>query len=347
MSNFARTEKNKQPYTSRRFIMRRFLVATILLVATACSAKSPLPPNQSPGIAALTATAAGPRAQKIYVALNNEIATYPATANGNVSPSVLIAGAKTELAFADSLFVTNAGAIWTCPTSYRIVAFAAGAHGNVAPVRRINTNLVPCYGFAVDRTGRVAVVGGGGGGRVQIWNPGARGNAQPSQTIFGPRTQIDRPWGLAFSYPGALYVTSMADFPPSVAGQNIAAFAPTANGNATPLRVISGSNTGIAVPKSIFIDQWRNLIWIVNERGGSIEAFPLAADGNASPAIAIAGPRTRLENPLAVAVDAAGYVYASSPTTITVYAPAANGDVAPVQTITGSKVKLGFSLSVR
>jgi len=327
--------------------MRRLLVATILLAATACSAKNPLPPSQSPGFTALTATAAGLRAQKIYVALGNEIATYPATANGNVAPSVLLAGAKTGLESADRLVVTNAGTMWTCPSSFTVVGFAAGASGNVAPARSISTGLVPCYGLAVDKTGRVAVVGGGGNGRVQIWARGARGNDKPSQTIFGARTQINRPWGLAFSSPGALYVTSLADYPPSFAGQNIAAFAPTANGNEAPLRVISGSNTGIAVPRSIFIDSWRSLIWIVNERGWSIEAFPIGANGNAHPSIAIVGPHTQLENPLAVAVDAAGYVYASDLTRITVYAPGANGDATPVQTITGTKVKLGFSLSVR
>jgi DNA-binding beta-propeller fold protein YncE len=287
------------------------------------------------------------RAQKIYVAVDNAIATYPATANGNVVPTTLIAGPRTQLDGNEILALTRTGAIWTCKT-FRLLRFAPGAHGNVAPERQIEHHVPYCLGMAVDRTGRVAL-DGSPGNTLQIWAPGASGKDEPRQTIAGPSTGLNGPWGLAFAPGGGLYAASVGTS--ARPNPNIAVFAPRANGNATPLRSIAKAD--LHRPYGICIDPERPLLWVANSESSTILAFRLTADGSAKPVISISGSHTGLYRPEAIAVDAAGYVYVHNTRhsvytdSITVYAPDASGDTAPIQTIAGSNVKFGRSLYVR
>jgi DNA-binding beta-propeller fold protein YncE len=329
------------------------LVTTVAIAASmsACS-RGWNPPAEQPHQASVTPSNAiaqrnAARARKIYVATGNEIATYPATANGNVAPTVLIAGGRTQLDGNEVLAVSHAGAIWTCKT-FRLLRFAPAAHGNVAPDRQIEHDVPYCRGMAVDRTGRVAL-DGGARNTLQVWGPGASGKDQPRQTIAGSNTGLNGPWGLAFTYGGALYAASVGT--PNSPTPNIAVFAPRADGNATPLRSIAKAD--LHGPYGICVDPERPLLWVANSDSSTILAFRLSATGSAQAVRSISGPHTGLYHPEAVAVDAAGYVYVYNTRhsvgtdAITVYAPGASGDAVPIQTIAGSNVKLGRSLSVR
>jgi DNA-binding beta-propeller fold protein YncE len=57
------------------------------------------------------------------------------------------------------------------------------------------------YGLALDSSGNIYVANymGGplGNGSVTIYAAKSKGNVAPIQTIAGPNTQLDYPWGIA------------------------------------------------------------------------------------------------------------------------------------------------------
>jgi sugar lactone lactonase YvrE len=72
-------------------------------------------------------------------------------ANGNARPQYRIAGAKTKLTAPNGIAVNEAGAIFVTNLSYTgaqsIVAYAPGARGNAAPVRRIKGDQTQLLAF--------------------------------------------------------------------------------------------------------------------------------------------------------------------------------------------------------
>jgi hypothetical protein len=82
--------------------------------------------------------------------------------------------------------------------------------------------------------------------------------------------------------------------------------------------------------------------------GHSILVFAPDAHGNVAPIRTIKGPHTGLTNCVSIAVDPTGIVYAGNffaqdqDGHITVHAPGADGDVAPLRTITGD-LKFGIA----
>lgn len=83
--------------------------------------------------------------------------------------------------------------------------------------------------------------------------------------------------------------------------------------------------------------------------GNTLLVFPAMADGNVAPVQLIAGPHTGLNDPGGVQLDSKGNIYVANdaccdgnpvPPSVTVYAPGATGDVAPMRTITGDATTL-------
>jgi hypothetical protein len=81
--------------------------------------------------------------------------------------------------------------------------------------------------------------------------------------------------------------------------------------------------------------------------------FAPGANGNVAPLRAIGGPRTGLSGAGGVALDPVGELYASntfdfsaSGSSITVYAPGASGNVAPLRTIQGPTTRLNSPVHI-
>jgi sugar lactone lactonase YvrE len=81
---------------------------------------------------------------------------------------------------------------------------------------------------------------------------------------------------------------------------SILEFASTASGNIAPMRIISGSNTGISSPYGMAIDKSGEIY--VSSRGGTniIEVFAPSASGNVAPIRTIAGSNTGLSGPTGI-----------------------------------------------
>ncbi len=126
-----------------------------------------------------------------------------------------------------------------------------------------------------------------------------------------------------------------------VSNETVLIFNADATGNSKPVRKIPINPNG-----EVAFDELGNLYatYFDPKTGADcncVVVFAAAGCASLDPIRRIAGPATLLNNPETVAVDSAGYLYvlnAFAPvlgrSIVTVYAPGANGDVAPVRTFT-------------
>lgn len=160
-----------------------------------------------------------------------------------------------------------------------ILEYAAAGHGCPTPrsfIRGGATGLANPTGIAVDSTGRV-VVDDANGNAVEAFAAGAHGNVAPVQAITGPATMLDRPQGLAIDAGGNIWVTTCG----TRCAPRVLEFRKSANGNAKPVRVIEGSNTGLSQTIGIAIDRTSGRIFVCSDHG--LLVFAANADGNVRP----------------------------------------------------------------
>ena len=91
-----------------------------------------------------------------------------------------------------------------------------------------------------------------------------------------------------------------------------------------------------------------SLIYVSSPFSNAIYAYPIAGKAATPPTLTIAGSATQLNNPEGFTYDAAGNLYvlnapAAGTHSITIYAPGASGNVAPLRTIAGLKTQLNLA----
>jgi 6-phosphogluconolactonase (cycloisomerase 2 family) len=286
-------------------------------------------------------TGPSPNSTLLYVAnlSSNAVTAYAADASGDVAPRVTIAGANTGLDQPAGIVRDATGRLYVAtfyPPTVRV--FAAGANGNVAPIRVIggtNTHLGQAIGLALDATDRLYV--SNGGDTITIYAAGARGNVAPIAMIAGTNTMLNGPRGIAFDGTGRLYVANAMTNRITVYGQD-------ASGNVAPVDTIVGPSTQLNGPAGLAFDAGGQL-YVSNVNGTSpnqrITVYSRGASGDATPIAIIMGANTELDTPFGIVVDPSGRLYVASAAfgsqqyKVTVYAAAANGNVAPTATIAG------------
>jgi sugar lactone lactonase YvrE len=195
---------------------------------------------------------------------------------------------------------------------------------------------------AVDASHAIYVLNGYGNhyqGSITVYAPGLFGQHPPERLIEGPHTGLTAPDNLAIDHRGNIYVSNTG---------SVTVYGPTANGDATPARTIEGADTKLASPDAVALDGHDDL-FVVNAAVAlcTITEYPPGADGDVAPIRDISGPNTDLESTSGIAIDRSGFIYASDfgfssqKTAVTVYAPDADGDAAPVRTISGPATRLG------
>ena len=92
---------------------------------------------------------------------------------------------------------------------------------------------------------------------------------------------------------------------------SITVFAPGADGNVAPQRVLKGRSLGTRVPGTLAVDASGYLYTTGDPRAGddTIRVFAPDADGGAGPVRVVAGPGTGIENPTGLAIDGGGRLY--------------------------------------
>jgi hypothetical protein len=165
----------------------------------------------------------------------------------------------------------------------------------------------------------------------------ANGNAAPVATITGANTQLDSPLDVAVDTSGNIYTVSTHC-------KCVLVFAAGASGNVAPIRKITRAPNDFGDPRRIGIDGSNNL-YVEDEEVKSIDVFAPGANGRIAAIRTIAGSNTGLLFPFGMTVDVSGKVYVANLAgevngcavtgSVTVYAAGANGNVTPIQTITG------------
>src|SRR5580704_1217890 len=192
---------------------RRIATAALVSVAfglSACGGGSPNPPAPQPASVHRTTVSAAAfaclRKPCLYVANFYALSAtiYQQTAKGNVAPLHTIAGSNTGLHGPYGIAVdanhkayivnTNGGSQFTGS----LTVYAAGANGNVAPIRTIsgsNTGLNEPFGIAV--RGTTMYVANESNSTVTVYGATANGNVSPIRTIGGSNTGLNGPTGIA------------------------------------------------------------------------------------------------------------------------------------------------------
>ncbi|MGA7094592.1 MAG: hypothetical protein WBX23_11210 [Candidatus Cybelea sp.] len=184
------------------------------------------------------------------------ITVYASGTNGNVTPIRTISGSKTGLGVVEGIAVDENAEVYVanaqvCPRGHcigtdQVTVYAAGANGNVEPIRKIvgsNTLLSLPEGIALDGENNVYV---GNLNHAQfsvtVYAAGASGNVAPIRTIAGSKTGLAYPKGIALDAGGHIYVVN------SLNDISVTVYSPGANGNVNPTRIIRGAKTGLNGP---------------------------------------------------------------------------------------------------
>ena len=245
-------------------------------------------------------------AGEIYVAVidSDEIVEFPPGSNGNVSPEAVISGSQTALSRPTGLALDSAGNLYVgnCASGCEVgsapsavLEFAAGASGNVAPIRDIsgsNTQLANANAVALDTSGDI-YASNYLANSVVVFASDANGNVSPIRVIEGANTLLDSPEGIAVDSHGLWAGSANEHF--------LERFSPNANGNVSPIAVISGNRTRLGDVDGIAVD-FRGTVYASNPDNRRILGYAPRTHGNARPIARISGSDTQLVSPVWVYV---------------------------------------------
>ncbi len=254
---------------------------------------------------------------------SNHITIYPPGSYANVAEIATIEGDgdndKPGLSFAEAIAVDARGRIYVADNygivnNGRVAVFSAGSHGNVAPIATITgpkigdkTGVNNPVGLAFDSASDLYVLNSNGGpdnsGSITVYPPDANGNVAPKAVIANDpkdkQTQFHSPAGMALDSAGNIYVTNNDN-------NTVTVYAAGKFGNVAPIKIISGSHTGLSQPHGIGIDSDGN-IYVSNDGSDNtgvdtVTVYAPGSSGDAKPIATISGALTGLGKPGGLAV---------------------------------------------
>lgn len=187
-------------------------------------------------------------------------------------------------------------------------------------------------------------------GAITVLKAGSAGTFSTSMDLRAINC-VNAPEAMAVAPDGTVYAAHVGDG--NTPYEAIEVFAPGANGYfecsgnetsggspVTAQRYVGGTNSGLDKVTQLALDSSGN-VYAANNYGNSVTVYGPTANGDVAPNRKITGPDTGISGPTGVSVDQFGNLYVlnshsadAGMSTITVYAPGANGDAAPVRTLT-------------
>lgn len=229
----------------------------------------------------------------------SRIAVYAAGASGTAAPARTITSGLNALIStgifsmavdtANNLYVATDIVVGTGPAGriYEGIAiYPAGTNTASRVIAGDATGILNPTQIAVDSANNVYVASTGiqAAGSIQVFGPTASGNVAPIRTIAGDATTIYNTRGIAVDATGDIFVSTITLAPqngPYLGGTpSIVEFAPTANGNVAPTRIISGAAAGLETVGNLRLDSSGNIYAL---GGPGVLKFAPGATGNVAP----------------------------------------------------------------
>lgn len=266
--------------------------------------------------------------QKLFVTVpqSRELRIYASDASNRTAPLQVITEnapdrpVDVSADFVGDAFVANDNAnvrVYTgrADQKYKIFKYYEGS----------NTRLAHPTAIAVNKAGSFFVADSGDGrghGRVEWFSGGANGNLVPDRVIEGAETGIHDPRGVAVDGSGRSFVSDRTS-------NRVLIFDFNADGDATPLAHLDG----LRAPGHLAVDDLLN-VYVVNDADNSISVFASNGPESWTPAATITSKS--LNQPIGVAFDAAGEIAVSAAGGVWFFAGNAQGDAAPLRSLTGA-----------
>jgi len=109
-----------------------------------------------------------------------------------------------------------------------------------------------------------------------------------------------------------------------------------ASGDTAPLRVITGSKTGLNWPTALAVDSEHGELFVANDTADTVTIYSANSSGDAAPIRVLKGPTTLIKNPTGIAYDAKNdelWVANFGSHAATVFKRTAIGDARPLRVI--------------
>ena len=278
----------------------------------------------------------------------DRLSPTPKGDNDISTPKRIVQGDKTALQFNNGLYVDpQSGDIYSVESDVgdKMVRFPREAHGDISPTSILHTPH-RVYNIAADEVKQEFFVTVEYPPQVVVYRKNAVGEEKPLRAITGDDTGLDAPHGIAVDEKDRLLFVNTWGHHSNYKVQGTGKFFPPAikvyaldsNGDAKPLRVITGDSTQLDWPAAMKYNPDNGDLYVANDIGASVLVFANAAkvEGDIAPARVIKGPSTRLRNPTGVAIDRKNqelWVSNLGNSSATVYPLMADGDVPPLRII--------------
>jgi DNA-binding beta-propeller fold protein YncE len=244
---------------------------------------------------------------EIFVLARDSITVYARSPNGDIVPLRKISGDSTALVASgiavnnssNEIFVTNF-------SNNSITVYARSANGNVPPLRTIAgvaTALDGPRAITVDVANNEILVTNSNA-RITVFAGTANGNAAPLRTISFPGPAEFG--GIALdSLNNEVLVTRFTIIDRYHFSTSVVVYERTAEGEAVPLRTISGDPAGVLGPMiGIAVDSAKNELFVSYESSNSVAVYERTANGDIAPLRVILGDTTGLKAPKVLAMGA-------------------------------------------
>ncbi len=307
--------------------------------------------------------------REVYIADDNGAkimvydAEFPPTSKV-IEPRRRIAGPATHLGYICTVAISPEDQeIFTVDNDWKdnMTVYPIGGKGDIAPVRELIVDH-GAWGIFLDHGHSELFMTIEHAHRISVYRKTADGKEEPARFIQGSETALADPHGIYVdTESNEIFVTNHGNwrkteigdkgvvvsfkrsteseptkqFPPSTGKflpPSITVYARDAQGDAKPLRIITGPATRMNLPLGIYEVPGSHELAVANAGDNSILFFDRSASGNAAPVRVLQGKATGIDGPSGTYVDSKRnelWVTNWNNHTATIYPSNAAGNVAP------------------